>query len=135
MSKPAPSKQDDSNVIEKEPEVKKQSQTLTKPKTKTPPMWNVRLHNDNVTPHRCVVEILYVVFGLDQNTSVRGMQMAERNGSAVIATYPKPMAEEKVEQAIQMSREMSADEGGQGFPHPFELSITCNEQNDDGQET
>ncbi len=68
-------------------------------KTKQPPMYDVVIYNDDFTPAEFVVEVLQKFFSYDLQRGIALMITVHRSGKGVIGTYPKDVAETKVQQA------------------------------------
>ena len=76
-----------------------------KPKLKRPPLYNVVLLNDDFTPMEFVVHILEHFFGLNRELSVRVMLLVHTEGKGVCGTFSREIAETKVSQVNDYSRE------------------------------
>jgi len=76
-----------------------------KPKLKRPPLYNVVLLNDDFTPMEFVVHILEHFFGLNREQSVRVMLLVHTEGKGVCGTFSREIAETKVSQVNDYSRE------------------------------
>lgn len=63
------------------------------------PLYQVIIHNDNITPMDFVVHVLTSIFvlGLDRASEI--MLKAHVTGSAYVQTLPKPEAERRVNKA------------------------------------
>ncbi len=82
--------------------------TVIQPKKlglKPPAMYNVLLLNDDFTPMEFVVVVLQRFFSKDREQATRIMLKVHREGQAVCGTYPKDVAETKVEQVVAFSRQ------------------------------
>ncbi|MBT8140840.1 MAG: ATP-dependent Clp protease adapter ClpS [Gammaproteobacteria bacterium] len=77
----------------------------SKPKTQKPPMYNVVLLNDDYTPMEFVVSILESFFNKDPITSTRIMLEVHTKGKGVCGVYPFDIANTKVNQVNQFSRQ------------------------------
>lgn len=80
--------------------------TKIKPKEdiKPPPYYNVIYMNDEITTAEFVVETLVIVFGYTRNHASEITQSIHENGSAVVATLPFEMAEQKGVEVTQLAR-------------------------------
>lgn len=78
---------------------------VAKPKLKKPPLFKVVLVNDDYTPMEFVVEVLQVFFSLDQEKATRIMLHVHTKGKGVCGVYTREIAETKVAQVNQYSRE------------------------------
>jgi ATP-dependent Clp protease adaptor protein ClpS len=78
--------------------------TKTKPKTQRPPLWKVILLNDDFTPREFVVEVLKVVFRMNESQAYRVMMTAHQKGACVIAVYTKDVADTKAKEATEMGK-------------------------------
>ena len=77
----------------------------TGPKLKRPPLYNVVLLNDDYTPMEFVVHVLERFFGLPREQSVRIMLHVHTRGKGVCGCYSREIAETKVGQVNDYSRE------------------------------
>ena len=76
-----------------------------KPKLKQPPLYNVVLLNDDYTPMEFVVHVLEQFFGHVREQAVRVMLHVHTRGKAVCGCYSREIAETKVAQVNDYSRE------------------------------
>ena len=76
-----------------------------KPKLKRPPLYNVILLNDDYTPMEFVVHILEYFFTMDRETAVRVMLQVHTQGKGVCGQFTREIAETKVAQVNNCSRE------------------------------
>ena len=76
-----------------------------KPKLKRPPLYKVVLLNDDYTPMDFVVEVLQVFFGMDRHKSTQIMLSVHTSGKGVCGIYTHDIAETKVSQVNDYSRE------------------------------
>jgi ATP-dependent Clp protease adaptor protein ClpS len=74
-------------------------------KLKPPPLYKVKLLNDDFTPMDFVVEVLEKYFGKNREQAMRLMLQVHHEGSAVCGIYPLDVAETKVRQVTTLSRE------------------------------
>ena len=74
-----------------------------------PPYFNVIYINDNVTTMEFVVESLKTIFDYDEQPAVDICVKIHEQGSAVVATLPYEIAEQK-------GIEVTLDARSQGFP-------------------
>ena len=76
-------------------EKRDEGNTLTKPKTKRPPMYTVVILNDDYTPMEFVVKVIVKVFvlGLDEATQI--MLKVYKEGKARIGTFTFEVADHK----------------------------------------
>ena len=77
-----------------------------------PHQWNVILHNDDFTPFDFVVALLCQLFGYKRMAAFRKAKEINDGGAtgkAVIATYPKAIAEAKAGEVYAISQQY-------GFP-------------------
>ncbi len=77
----------------------------SKPKVKKPPMFKVVLINDDYTPMEFVVHILEVVFSHNREQATQIMLHVHKLGKGVCGVYTKDVAETKVIQVNNYSRE------------------------------
>ena len=76
-----------------------------KPELKRPPMYKVILLNDDYTPMEFVVHILEKFFSMDREKATQIMLKVHTEGAAVVAIYPRDIAETKSEQVNLYSQE------------------------------
>jgi ATP-dependent Clp protease adaptor protein ClpS len=76
-----------------------------KPKLKRPPLYKVVLLNDDYTPMEFVVEVLQVFFGMDRQKATQIMLHVHTRGKGVCGVYTHEIAETKVMQVNNYSRE------------------------------
>lgn len=76
-----------------------------KPKLKRPPLYKVVLLNDDFTPMDFVVTVLEQFFAMDRDTAVRVMLQVHTQGKAVCGVYSADVAETKVAQVNDYSRD------------------------------
>ncbi len=76
-----------------------------KPKLKRPPLYRVVLLNDDYTPMEFVVEILQIFFGMDRHKATQIMLHVHTKGKGVCGVYTHEVAETKVSQVNDYSRE------------------------------
>ena len=77
----------------------------TRPKTKRPPLYKVLLLNDDYTPMEFVVHVLERFFSLDRERATQVMLHVHTRGKGVCGVYTREIAETKVAQVVQYSRE------------------------------
>ena len=77
----------------------------SQPKLKRPPLYNVVLLNDDYTPMEFVVHILEYFFLLSREKAVRVMLQVHTEGKGVCGTYSREIAETKVANVNDHSRE------------------------------
>ena len=76
-----------------------------KPETKHPPLYKVILLNDDYTPMEFVVHVLEVFFAMNREKATQIMLTVHTQGSAVVGTFPRDIAETKSEQVNQYAQE------------------------------
>jgi len=76
-----------------------------KPKVAKPPLYKVVLLNDDYTPMEFVVEVLQVFFKMDYEQAHRIMLHVHQKGKGVCGVFTREIAETKVAQVNQYSRE------------------------------
>ncbi len=76
-----------------------------KPKLKKPPLYKVIILNDDYTPMEFVVQILETFFSKNREQATRIMLKVHTNGKGVCGIYTREIAESKVSQVNQFSRE------------------------------
>lgn len=95
-----------------------QQQVKIQPRTdvKPPSMFNVIYVNDNVTTVEFVIESLKIIFGHDDTTAEHITSKVHENGSAVAATMPYELAEQKGVEVTLLAR-------NNGFPLAIKLEM------------
>ncbi|MFT7676927.1 MAG: ATP-dependent Clp protease adaptor protein ClpS [Planctomycetota bacterium] len=91
-----------------------QEQTSTDTRDKLSPLYRVICHDDPLTTMEFVVAVLMKVFRLTQSRAIEVMLGVHTKGAAVVARYPKSLAESRVNRARTLAR---AD----GFPLTFSI--------------
>jgi len=76
-----------------------------RPKLKPPRKYKVVLLNDDYTPMEFVVQILTQFFGMNQEKATQVMLMVHTKGHAVCGEFSYQIAETKVEQVNDYSRQ------------------------------
>jgi ATP-dependent Clp protease adaptor protein ClpS len=76
-----------------------------KPKLKQPPLYKVIILNDDFTPMDFVVDVLQKFFGMDQEKATQIMLHVHTRGIGVCGVYTRDVAETKVHQVNNYSRE------------------------------
>ncbi|HEB67873.1 MAG TPA: ATP-dependent Clp protease adapter ClpS [Gammaproteobacteria bacterium] len=76
-----------------------------KPKLKRPPMYKVVLINDDYTPMEFVVHVLEAFFGMNREKATHIMLNVHTQGKGVCGIYPRDIAETKVAQVNDYSRQ------------------------------
>jgi ATP-dependent Clp protease adaptor protein ClpS len=77
----------------------------TRPKLKRPPLYKVVLHNDDYTPMEFVVLLLEKFFGMPREKATQVMLHVHTRGKGVCGVYTKDIAETKVVQVNEYSRQ------------------------------
>ena len=76
-----------------------------KPKLKRPPLYKVLLLNDDYTPMEFVVQVLEDFFGMGREKATQIMLHVHTRGVGVCGTFSRDVAETKVAQVNDYSRE------------------------------
>jgi len=76
-----------------------------KPKIKKPSMYKVLLLNDDYTPMEFVVHILEAFFGMNREKATQIMLNVHTDGKGVCGVYTREIAETKVTQVNDYSRQ------------------------------
>ena len=76
-----------------------------KPKLKKPPLFKVILLNDDYTPMEFVVEVLEIFFRMNREQATHVMLTVHTRGKGVCGIYTRDIAETKMTQVNQYSRE------------------------------
>lgn len=79
--------------------------TKTRPKTKKPSLYKVLLLNDDYTPMEFVVHVLEKYFNKGREDATRIMLQVHQKGVGVCGVYTYEVAETKVTQVIDFSRQ------------------------------
>lgn len=79
--------------------------TESKSRTKTPPMYRVILMNDDFTPMDFVIHVLQKFFSKDISEATKIMLQIHHQGSGVCGIFTYEIAETKVYQVNQYSRQ------------------------------
>ncbi|MEP5764722.1 MAG: ATP-dependent Clp protease adapter ClpS [Halieaceae bacterium] len=77
----------------------------SKPSLKKPPLFKVVLLNDDYTPMEFVVEVLEVFFRMNLEQATHVMLTVHTQGKGVCGVYTRDIAETKMTQVNQYSRE------------------------------
>lgn len=83
-------------------------------KPKPPPLYKVRLLNDDYTPMEFVVQVIETYFGKSREQALQLMLKVHNEGSAVCGVYPRDVAETKVRQVTEKARE---------YQHPLQCKM------------
>jgi ATP-dependent Clp protease adaptor protein ClpS len=75
------------------------------PKLKRPPLFKVFLLNDDFTPMEFVIDILKRFFSMDEEKATQIMLHVHTRGIGVCGVYSRDIAETKVRQVNDFSRE------------------------------
>jgi ATP-dependent Clp protease adaptor protein ClpS len=75
------------------------------PKVEQPPLYKVILLNDDYTPMDFVVYVLEKFFGMNRDKATEIMLHVHMRGSGVCGLFTREIAETKVEQVNEFSRE------------------------------
>jgi ATP-dependent Clp protease adaptor protein ClpS len=86
--------------------------TVVKPKVEKPRLYKVMLFNDDYTPREFVLAVLKAVFKTGESAGYRIMMTAHKLGKSVVAVYTRDVAETKVNEAMDWSKQA-------GFPLMF----------------
>ena len=76
-----------------------------KPKLKQPSLYKVLILNDDYTPMEFVVEVLQLFFYMDHEKATQIMLAVHTEGRGVCGEYPYDVAETKMAQVNDFSRE------------------------------
>jgi ATP-dependent Clp protease adaptor protein ClpS len=79
--------------------------TKTKPQTKRPNLYRVLILNDDYTPMEFVVLVLEKYFAKGRDEATRIMLHVHHKGVGVCGVYPYEVAETKVTQVMDFSRQ------------------------------
>lgn len=95
-----------------------QTQTLTKPKLKKPKMYNVILHNDDITPFQYVQLVLVSIFEKSDEEAFDITKTIHVSKGGIAGTYTKEIAQEKINEVLTMNFELG-----------FNLMVSMEEEN------
>lgn len=76
----------------------------TRFRMKTPSLYNVIMHNDDVTTMDFVVMVLRSIFHKSEQVAETIMLKVHNEGSAIVGTYYKDIAQSKAEYAMSLAR-------------------------------
>ena len=76
-----------------------------RPKLKPPRRYKVVLINDDFTPMEFVIEILQTFFRMNREKAVQVMMMVHTQGKGICGVFSKDIAETKVAQVNEFSRQ------------------------------
>ncbi len=93
------------------------SKTSTRFRERKPPMYDVIIHNDDITTYDFVVMILETIFNKNQDEAIQLTMYVHKNGEAVVGTYIYDIAQSKADKATSLARI-------EGFP----LQLTVNQK-------
>lgn len=79
--------------------------TVTRPKTRKPPMYKVMILNDDYTPMEFVVHILERFFGMTHAQAVEIMLTVHKKGLAVVGVFSYEIAETKVAMVMDFAQQ------------------------------
>ncbi|HKI60787.1 MAG TPA: ATP-dependent Clp protease adapter ClpS [Mariprofundaceae bacterium] len=85
--------------------VRKHAVETGEPQLQRPPMFRIIMLNDDYTPMEFVVDILIRLFHKSPDTAAQLMLQVHQKGSAVCGVYPRDIAETKLQQVENASRE------------------------------
>ncbi|MEZ5465162.1 MAG: ATP-dependent Clp protease adapter ClpS [Lysobacteraceae bacterium] len=78
---------------------------VAKPEVAKPPLFRVLLMNDDYTPMDFVVQVLRIFFNMDQEKATQVMLHVHTRGRGVCGVFTREVAETKVGQVNDFSRE------------------------------
>lgn len=86
-------------------ETKRQTTRQTRFIQKEPSRYNVIMHNDDVTTMEFVVMVLKRLFHKSAEEAEELMLTVHNEGSAIVGTYSKDIAQSKADYTMQLARE------------------------------
>ena len=99
------------------PKTQRQQESTAQFKVKEPSMYDVIMLNDDVTTMDFVVRVLMRVFHKSKEIAQSLMMKIHLEGSAVVGTYSKDIAQSKAQLTMQLAK-------AEGFP----LTVTVKEK-------
>ena len=78
--------------------------TQVEEKTAVPRKYSVIFHNDDFTPMEFVAELLMLIFNKSDQEAMVLTEQVHLQGKAVVATYPKNIAQMKVNQVLEAAK-------------------------------
>lgn len=82
-----------------QPDIRPEEETDVLVEEQLEPLWNVIIHNDNVTPYDFVIVILMRIFHHELIFAEIITATAHSDGNAHVGTYPESEARDKVAKA------------------------------------
>lgn len=80
-----------------------ETEVLTRPKLKRPPLYAVIIHNDDYTTFEFVVTVLLAIFHKSPEESFAFAQTVHKTGKGRAGVYPYDVAQTKLLQVQQLS--------------------------------
>lgn len=95
--------------MSKQTKTKEQGGTIVveREELKTPRRYKVWIYNDDVTTQEFVVDVLQIYFRKTVKEAVDLMLQVHSSGKAMIAAYPRDIAETKVYEVMQCAKQNS----------------------------
>lgn len=93
-----------------------------KPRLKKPPLYRVLLLNDDYTTMEFVVQVLKLIFRHDEEKAAQIMLHVHQKGAGVCGVYTREIAETKVEQVVEFSKQNQ---------HPLQCTMEPDSENED----
>ncbi|NNF99031.1 MAG: ATP-dependent Clp protease adapter ClpS [Desulfobacteraceae bacterium] len=87
------------------PDIREDTEALTRDEVADPPMYRVLLHNDDYTTMEFVVQVLMYIFNKPVEEATRIMLNVHRNGIGICGVYTYEIAETKVDAVNTFARE------------------------------
>lgn len=85
--------------------VQKHAAETAEPQLQRPPMFRIIMLNDDFTPMEFVVDILIRLFHKAPDTAAQLMLQVHQKGHAICGIYPRDIAETKLQQVDNASRD------------------------------
>ncbi len=82
-----------------------EADVMDRPKSETPRLYKVILHNDDFTTQEFVVHVLRSVFHKTETEATFIMLTVHKKGTGVAGVYTRDIAETKVQQVTTLARE------------------------------
>ena len=96
---------------------------VARPRLKRPPLYRVKLINDDYTTMEFVIAVLQGIFHHSEEKAAQIMMHVHKKGAGICGIFTREIAESKVEQVIQFSQQNK---------HPLQCTMEP-DSGDDGE--